>query len=239
MARRTKAKAGESTRDRIIATASAHLATGGPRGVELRAVCEELDISPSLVNYYFASPGEVIWEAAVLGYSRYVEEQEAAMRSCADGEAALRGWVEHALAWTRANPGIAAVVDFPMVALNEHGADAERFASALSPHSRKNVALLGSAVFALMTGKELRILSSTRVAAMIRINAEYAYWVSTIGFSTLGAAMWVAGRKPYGLIWRAFGFDPDSQVSSSIDEAVRRITAKRIKLELPPDPDDE
>lgn len=239
MSRAVKARGDSSTRDLIVATASTHLAERGPRGVELRAVCEELEISPSLVNYYFTSPGEVLWEAAVFGYARYVERQEDDMRRAADGEAALRKWVKNALAWTKDNPGIAAVIDFPLIALTDGEGDPQRFAEALSPHSRKNVALLGSAIYALMTGKDVRLLSSARVAAMIRFNGEYAYWMSTVGFSTLGAAMWIAGRKPYGLIWRAFGFDPDSQVNASIDEAVRRITAKRVELELPPDADEE
>lgn len=238
MSRTTKTRDDATTRDRIIETASRHLATGGPRGVELRAVCGELGISPSLVNYYFSSPGEVLWEAAVFGYAQYVERQESDMRRAADGEAALRKWVKNALAWTKENPGIAAVVDFPMVALTDGEGDPQRFAEALSPHSRKNVALLGSAIYALLTGREMRLLSSARVAAMIKLDSEYAYWTSTIGFTTLGAAMWIAGRKPYGLVWRVFGFDPDSQVNASIDEAVKRMTARRVEIELPPDTDE-
>jgi hypothetical protein len=72
------------------------------------------------------------------------------------------------------------------------------------------------------------------VAALIRINREFAYWITLVGFGGQGAAMWVAGRKPYGFLWKAFGFDPDRQVRSTLNELVARMRATPPGV-LPPE----
>lgn len=217
---------GEGTRERIVVATARHLGELGPRALELRAVCTELGISPSLVNYYFASPAELIWTAAVYAYAQHVAAQQAAFDQARDGAAALEAWVRGTIDWTRANPGVAAVIDFPMLALSTEGmATSDQFTKDLSGLSRDNVTTLGSAIWALMKGRPPARLSTARVAALIKLNGEFAFWISTVGFGGLGAAMWIAGRKPYNFLWRAFGFAPDRQISSTIRELVARIAA--------------
>ena len=36
------------------------------------------------------------------------------------------------------------------------------------------------------------------------------------------------------ILWRAFGFDPDSQARATLDETITRLTAKRVSMTLPP-----
>lgn len=216
-----------STQDRIIEATSRHLAELGPRAVEVRAICLELDLSPSLVNYYFSSPGELIWRAALLGYERHVEEMKRRFAKARTGKEAVEGWVLGTIEWTRANPGIAAVIDFPMLALStEDGKATDAFVKEMSAPSRANVTTLGSAIYSLMTGKPPRRLSTARVAALIKLNSEYAFWISTVGFGGQGAAMWVAGRKPYNFVWKAFGFSPDRQIRSTLRGLVAQISEK-------------
>jgi len=216
-----------STQDRIIDATSRHLAELGPRAVEVRAICLELDLSPSLVNYYFSSPGELIWRAALLGYERHVEDMKRRFERAKDGREAVEGWVLGTIEWTRANPGIAAVIDFPMLALStEDGKATDSFVKEMSAPSRANVTTLGSAIYSLMTGKPPRRLSTARVAALIKLNSEYAFWISTVGFGGQGAAMWVAGRKPYNFVWKAFGFSPDRQIRSTLRGLVAQISEK-------------
>lgn len=225
-ARPAEPRPAEGTRERIIATTARHLGELGPRGVELRAICLELGISPSLVNYYFSSPAELLWRAAIHGYGDHVAAQRAAFAAAADGAAAVEAWVMGTIEWTKANPGIAAVIDFPMLALSTEGvASADRYARDLSSLSRENVTTLGSAIWSLMSGRPPARLSTARVAAMIRVHRDFAFWISTVGFGGLGAAMWIAGRKPYGLLWRAFGFSPDRQIRSTLRELIVRIAA--------------
>lgn len=214
-----------STQERIIEATSRHLAELGPRAVEVRAICLELDLSPSLVNYYFSSPGELIWRAALLGYEQHVEDMKRRFDRAKDGREAVEGWVLGTIEWTRANPGIAAVIDFPMLALStEDSTSTDAFVKEMSGPSRANVTTLGSAIYSLMTGKKPRRLSTARVAALIKLNSEYATWISTVGFGGQGAAMWVAGRKPYNFVWKAFGFSPDRQIRSTLKGLVAQIS---------------
>lgn len=223
---KARAADGLSTEERIIARTARHLAELGPRAVEVRAICLELDLSPSLVNYYFSSPAELIWRAALLGYEEHVDEMKRRFEGAKDGKDALERWVLGTIEWTRANPGIAAVIDFPMLALStEDGKTTDAFVKEMSASSRANVTTLGSAIYSLMTGKPPKRLSTARVAALIKLNSEYAFWISTVGFGGQGAAMWIAGRKPYNFVWKAFGFSPDRQIRSTLRGLVAQISA--------------
>ena len=226
----------ETTRDRLIATTAQHLAVSGPRGVELRSVCEELGVSPSLMNYHFENPGELLCLAALHGYREHVAAQREALESSRDGREAVERWVLMTIEWKRTSPGLAAVIDYPMLALGAKGETLpDAFLKELTTLSRENVTTLGSGVYALLAGKPVRRISTGRVAAMVRLNREFAYWISQVGFGGQGAGMWIAGRKPYGRLWKAFGFDPDKQVRASLDELVAKMDGAATSM---PDPDD-
>jgi AcrR family transcriptional regulator len=219
-----KGPSDEGTKQKLIAATARHLAEYGPRGTEVGAVCKELDLSPSLVNYYFDGPDQLIWQAALHDYAEHIEMQRKALERAPDGKLAIETWVLNTIEWKQAKPGIAAVVDYPMLALSREDLDeAEALSKELSSLSRENVTITGSAVYSLMTGKAPKKLSAARVAALIKLNSEFAYWISSVGFGGTGAAMWIAGRKPYSAVWRAFGFSPDKQIRSTLRELTARI----------------
>lgn len=236
---RLKAPAGvkPSTRELLIATTARHLAVSGPRGVEFRAVCQEIGVSPSLVNYHFENPAELIYHAALYGYRAHVLKQREGLEKARTGAQAVERWVLTTIEWKRDSTGLAAVIDYPMLALGaKDEATPDDFVKSLTALSRENVTTLGSGVYALLTDKPARRISTARVAALIRLNREFAFWISTVGFGGQGAGMWIAGRRPYGRLWRAFGFDPDSQIKSSL----RELTAKMAGAGAGtvPDPDE-
>jgi hypothetical protein len=214
------------TRAQLIETTSVHLGRYGPRAVEFRAVCLELGISPSLVNYHFEAPSELIWEAALFGYREHVKGQRHSFERAPDGKLAVENWVLNSIEWKRTAPGVTAVIDYPMLALStEDAKTSNRYVKDLSGPSRENVTTLGSGIYSLMTGKEPKRLSSARVAALITLNGQFAFWISAVGFGGLGAATWIAGRKPYRPVWKAFGFDADKQIKSTLGELVAGIAA--------------
>lgn len=219
----------EGTRERLIETTSEHLARLGPRSVELRAICVELGISPSLVNYHFESTGELLWLAAVHGYAKHVDRQRQQVLTAPDGPAAVERWLRGTIEYKRNETGIAAVIDYPQLAFSGDDAiDPDDYANQISDLSRANVTVLGSAVFAAMTGRPVKLLSTQRVALLIKTNKDFSFWVSTVGFGGQGAATWIAGRKPYGALWKLFGFSPDKQLKSSIEQLVARLRQARM-----------
>jgi len=223
---RRSASADLGTKDRIVSVTAEHLARLGPRALELRAICTEIDISPSLMNYYFKSTEDLIWQAALHSYGEHVASQAGALLGAADGRQAVEGWIRQTIEWTREHPGIAALIDFPMLAVEgQGGADPEDLTRDLADLSRRNVATLASAVYAQLTGRPVRPLGVTKVGLLIKTNASFAYWTSIVGFASLGASMWVAGRRPHSFLWRAFGFSPDSQIDDVVSEVLARIDA--------------
>ena len=238
MARAASSPAAGGTRDRLIEAAGRHLAVRGPRAVELRAICVELGISPSLVNYHFESPEQLLWLAAVRAYDAHVQEQAASVAQAKDGAAALEAWVEGTMTWMRDNPGIASVIDFPAQALADIP-QAEEYAKDLSQLSRTNVAALGSAVLATIKGGPVRMLSAQRVALLIKTNSEFAYWISVAGFSAQGAGMWIAGRRPFSPLWKVFGFSPDKPIRTTTRELVARMSKVPASSVVVPEGDDE
>ena len=148
------------TRERLIVAAGQHLAARGTRAVELRAICVELGISPSLVNYHFQSPEQLLWLAAIRAYGQHVHSQQ------------------------------------ELVATSGTGADA---------------------------------------VEAIKTNSEFAYWITVVGFASQGAGMWIAGRKPYSPLWRAFGFSPDKQIRTTVQELIARMA--KTPTNAIPDPD--
>jgi hypothetical protein len=36
--------------------------------------------------------------------------------------------------------------------------------------------------------------------------------------------MWIAGRKPYSPLWKAFGFSPEKQIRSTVQELIARMS---------------
>jgi AcrR family transcriptional regulator len=234
MARPAEGSSPGGTRERLIIAAGQHLAVRGPRAVELRAICVELGISPSLVNYHFQSPEQLLWLAAVRAYAQHVQAQEALVAEAPSGEAAVAAWVNGTVNWMRDNPGIASIIDFPQQALADLD-DVDEFVKELSHLSRSNVAALGSAILATVKRRPVRMMSAQRVALLIKTNSEFAYWISIVGFASQGAGMWIAGRRPYSPLWRAFGFSPDKQIRATVQELIARMT--QTPAHAMPDPD--
>jgi AcrR family transcriptional regulator len=223
MAKAHESDLANTTRERLIVAAGQHLATRGPRAVELRAICVELGISPSLVNYHFENPEQLLWLAAIRTYGLHVHDQETQVAKAPTGAAALEAWVAGTINWMRDNPGTASVINFPQQTLAGIS-DVDDYVKELSTLSRANVAALGSAILATIKGRPVRMVSAQRVALLIKTNSEFAYWMSTVGFASQGAGMWIAGRKPYSPLWKAFGFSPEKQIRSTVQELIARMS---------------
>ena len=223
MAKADEAALTNTTRERLIVAAGQHLASRGPRAVELRAICVELGISPSLVNYHFENPEQLLWLAAMRTYGQHVHDQETQVATASTGAAALEAWVNGTINWMRENPGTASVINFPQQTLAGIS-DVDDYVKELSTLSRANVAALGSAILATIKGRPVRMVSAQRVALLIKTNSEFAYWMSTVGFAAQGAGMWIAGRKPYSPLWKAFGFSPEKQIRSTVRELIARMS---------------
>lgn len=92
-----RARARAEVRAAILATASAHLAAGGPASLSLRAVARDLGMVSSAVYRYFSSRDELLTALIIEAYDALGECAETAVAASAGKPPATR-WVDTALA---------------------------------------------------------------------------------------------------------------------------------------------
>jgi hypothetical protein len=77
--------------------------------------------------------------------------------------------------------------------------------------------------------QDFKEFGTIQIAAYIKTDAKFATFTSLIGFATLGAGLWLAGRQAANTkfpFWLNFGFDPQTQMKNSIETAIKMIKAE-------------
>lgn len=134
-------------RNLIVETALAHMGRLGPAHVHPKEICEELGLSKALVNYHFGGRDALIAEAMMVGYERYVDELWFAAESAGvDPVERLIAWVDRLADWTVAHPGLAAALNFPVVAAGAPTGIDESAALRINAAVARNLANLQSLV---------------------------------------------------------------------------------------------
>lgn len=211
------------------------LGTLGTTGLELKSIATKLEISPSLINHYYNSSEELIFDTVIYSYSRHIEGIQEQNKHCTDPEIVARSWIKATMDWTLNYPGIGVILEFPRQVLRSGSKkvdDPERmlnyFVKVMSGYGVSNVAFMASAVRAMQKKKEFKVLAPAKVAALIASDAKFAMYASVLGFATLGGGLWVAGRRPSDKkspYWMKLGFNPSKQMQNSIDgflEVIKR-----------------
>lgn len=209
------------------------LGTLGTTGLELKSIATKLEISPSLINHYYKSSEELIFDTVIYSYSRHIENIQVQNKYESDPELVARSWIKETMNWTQSFPGIGVILEFPRQVLRSGSKKVEdpeqmlaHFVKVMSSHGLSNVAFMASAVRAIQKKREFRILAPAKVATLIASDSKYAMYTSVLGFATLGGGLWVAGRRPADKknpFWMKLGFNPAKQMQNSIDEFIEVI----------------
>lgn len=221
------------TQLQILMLSELLLGTLGTTGLELKSIATKLEISPSLINHYYKSSEELIFDTVIYSYSRHIENIQSQNRYESDPELVARSWISETLNWTQRYPGIGVILEFPRQVLRAGSKKVEdpekmlaHFVKVMSTHGVSNVAFMASAVRAMQKKKEFKVLAPAKVAALIASDAKYAMYTSVLGFATLGGGLWVAGRRPADKkspFWMKLGFNPSKQMQNSIDGFIEVI----------------
>jgi AcrR family transcriptional regulator len=209
------------------------LGTLGATGLELKSIATKLEVSPSLINHYYKTSEELIFDTVIYSYSRHIYGIQEKNKYVSDPEVVARSWIKETMTWTQSYPGIGVILEFPRQVLRSGTKRAEdpekmlaHFVKIMSSHGVSNVAFMASAVRAIQKKKEFKVLAPAKVAALIASDAKYAMYTSMLGFATLGGGLWVAGRRPADKkspFWMKLGFNPAKQMQNSIDEFIEVI----------------
>jgi AcrR family transcriptional regulator len=209
------------------------LGTLGTTGLELKSIAVKLEVSPSLINHYYKTSEELIFDTVIYSYSKHIQKIQTLNQYETDPELVARSWIKETLSWTMEFPGVGVILEFPRQVLRSGSKrvdDPEKmlahFTKSMSEYSLNNVAFMASAVRAIQKKKEFKILPPVKIAALIASDSKFAMFASLLGFATLGGGLWVAGRKPADKknpLWMKVGFNPSKQIQNSIDEFIEVI----------------
>lgn len=177
-----------NSRGLLIETTIRHLASQGPSGVQPQEVCRELGLSKALVNYHFGGRDGLILEAMATAYERYVEELMAAAGAAGrDPVERLMAWIDRQVDWTAANPGLAAALDFPAVAiaLPQSTDPVQQRLAAAGSRNFGNLQQLVRAAKAHLRGVD----DAGELDA-----ADVGFSAAVVGWLALGMSVWVGGK---------------------------------------------
>lgn len=89
------------------------LAKDGPAQVHTNAICLELGLAKSLVNFHFGGRDGLLAEATATAHERYVGELVSGIDRQDDPIDRLTDWVDRMVSWQIENPGLANAFAFP------------------------------------------------------------------------------------------------------------------------------
>jgi len=174
-------------RTALVEAAIVKMSKDGPALVQPNELCIELGLSKSLVNFHFGGRDGLIAEALTISYERYVEELIAAPDAAgSDPIDRILAWADRQIDWTIENPGTACGLNFFKQGSSTHGE--------LAPDLRKRMTVAGEA--------NLRNMLQLVVDARRKLHGDdfvddpmfASHTASTIGWLTMGEAVWLGGR---------------------------------------------
>lgn len=205
----------------------------GVAGLELKNIASKLGVSASLINHYYKTGEELVFETVIYSYQKYIFHIQELNKQETDPEQVIRSWVENTMRWTRELPGIGVILEFPPQAIRGGSKFTSEKSEILSPFikvvaelGQKNVSYLCSAIRCLEKNSTFKEYSAIQIAAFIKTDARFAMYCSTVGFTTLGGGLWIAGRQADDMknpFWMKLGFDPASQINATLNEMLKLI----------------
>lgn len=186
--RRERTTAVNHGRDALVEAAIRSIAVEGAARTHPKDLATSLGLSKSLVNFHFGGRDGLIAEAIATSYERYVDLVWAAAESAgSDPVARLFAWIDEQIDWTAANPGLAAALNFPFEASGVQG----RFDDETTERMRAAGVRNFENLFRLVSDARAALRPATRSEPT---DMEESYDAAIVGWLTLGASVWNAGR---------------------------------------------
>jgi AcrR family transcriptional regulator len=186
-----------SNRDRLIYLTMREVAIVGPASFNTAGVCDALQISYPMVNYYFGNRDGLIAEAGHATYVRYVQKLwdavEEAPRTPVDR---MRDWFDAHLRLNVEIRGWGAVLNYPRFSSSIEEILDERFGDEHRRHFELNMARLTRLVLDLWSGtvEDFPYGLDDFPREELLQNADAAKVVATLSWGALGVAVWRSGR---------------------------------------------
>jgi AcrR family transcriptional regulator len=181
-------------RQTLLDAVGVQLAIRGPRAVVLADICEELDLSPALVNYHFGGRDRLLAEAVVHEHAKLVEGMNAvtfAVTSSAEDQ--FRARFRYRFDWTTAHPGIDSMLNYTHVLDPVGEILNQEFEARVSEITIADMGGLSATVAALYHGHPI---NHELTADDPLYRPEFADLTAFVALSALGAATFLTGNHP-------------------------------------------
>ncbi len=181
-------------RQALLDAVGAQLAIRGPRAVVLADICEELDLSPALVNYHFGGRDRLLAEAVVHEHAKLVEGMNAATFAVtSSAEDQFRARFRYRFDWTTAHPGIDSMLNYTHVLDPVGEILTQEFEARVSQITISDMGGLSATVAALYHGHPI---NHELTADDPLYRPEFADLTAFVALSALGAATFLTGNHP-------------------------------------------
>jgi len=183
-------------REQFLERSIAEFGQAGPGTFNPGKIARELGVTVAMINHYFGSRYGLIAEAAYMVYARYIDEMfEAVTKAPRVPEERLRAWIQTQIAVARRVGAWGMVLNYPTLALKESLALDPKYRLLMSKKFEVNLARLAQLILDVKSGS----VSPTEISEdsddfrEFLSNPTLVALGSSIGMSTLGAAVWMAG----------------------------------------------
>lgn len=213
-----------SIRDQILVMTIVRVGQLGPTAFSPKALARELGVSQATINYHFNSREELLATAAVRGYGNYVESVWRDVSSVSrEPVARLRKWLEASIDIMVSMQGWGPILNYPTTSLEVSAILEDKFKSTMTNYAELHMARLAMLVADVRRNKvseteyELGNLPRLKLLRDVRT----AVTAASIGWSSLGFAVWKAGRHlPTNRIAEALDFEERAR-NAHIDRLIK------------------
>lgn len=187
-----------SNRQKMVYVTIDDVSRVGTSSFNAIAVCDVLEVSYSLVNFHFGSRDELLAEAAGIVYQHHIvglwKTIKAAKRTPEDR---LRAWMEGFIESYKTMGGWGSSLNFPTASLEVTELVTSRYGTLMTDLTEINMARL----YSLISDVKKKKVSDTVYEigelprAQLLKDHNLVDLTASVGFSTLGVAIWAAGQS--------------------------------------------
>jgi len=181
-------------REAILTATGDQLSKFGPNAVLLGELCQQLGLSPSLVNYHFGNRERLLAEAVIHEMEECVAEMNRlTFTSTEDPIPQLRSRIEFRLKWTEQHPGIEAMTNYAFILDPAGEILTGDMAARVGQVTASDLAALHAVLYGIFEQKPRRgPVRETELYAVPELIELTAY----VALSVLGVMTWATGQHP-------------------------------------------
>jgi len=217
--------------EKILYLTIEHVRAKGPWDFNSAAICSRLGITNPMVNHYFGNRDGLLAATLFEVYRRYIGQMaDAVNRAPREPEARLEAWMREQIERTCEMGGWATMLNNPMSAMHVSEVFQTDYREEVQQLFESNLLRLGSLVKDVQRGEvsEPPEPLTPEHREVLLTDAELAWQVASVAWSTLGSALWLSGQhlpsSRIGELWLL----KDQLIDAHVERVIRSIQLNKV-----------